>query len=86
MLPTTGELLIINVTRNDAQHTYRCRTHHQLTQEAVTSTNVGRIQLTEMRETVPPIMNEKQRQFTVRLDDTIVIPCIAYANPIPVYR
>lgn len=45
MLPT-GELLIINITRMDAQRTYRCRTHHQLTQEAVISANVGRIQLT----------------------------------------
>lgn len=45
MLPT-GELLVINVTRTDAQRSYRCRTHHQLTQEAVVSDNVGRIQLT----------------------------------------
>lgn len=45
MLPT-GELIIINITRTDAQRTYRCRTHHQLTQEAVVSGNVGRIQLT----------------------------------------
>lgn len=45
MLPT-GELLIINVTRTDAQRSYRCRTHHQLTQEAVVSDNIGRIQLT----------------------------------------
>lgn len=45
MLPS-GELLIINVTRNDVQRSYRCRTHHQLTQEAVISGNVGRIQLT----------------------------------------
>lgn len=45
MLPS-GELLILNVTRTDIQRSYRCRTHHQLTQEAVISGNVGRIQLT----------------------------------------
>lgn len=45
MLPT-GELLVINVTRTDAQRSYRCRTHHQLTQEAMVSDNIGRIQLT----------------------------------------
>lgn len=45
MLPT-GELLVINVTRTDAQRSYRCRTHHQLTQEAVVSDITGRIQLT----------------------------------------
>lgn len=45
MLPT-GELLVINVTRIDAQRSYRCRTHHRLTQEAVVSVNIGRIQIT----------------------------------------
>lgn len=45
MLPT-GELLIINVSHSDAQHTYRCRTYHQLTQEVIVSGNFGRIQLT----------------------------------------
>jgi len=45
MLPT-GELMIINITRSDAQMTYRCRTHHRLTQETVVSSNVGRLQLT----------------------------------------
>lgn len=45
MLPT-GELLIINITQSDVQHTYRCRTYHQLTQEVIVSGNFGRIQLT----------------------------------------
>lgn len=45
MLPT-GELIVINVTQNDAQKTFRCRTLHSLTQEVVISTSVGRIQLT----------------------------------------
>lgn len=44
MLPT-GELLIINISHSDAQHTYRCRTYHQLTQEVIVSGNIGRIQL-----------------------------------------
>lgn len=44
MLPT-GELLIINISHSDAQHTYRCRTYHQLTQEVIVSGNFGRIQL-----------------------------------------
>ncbi|KAL2729070.1 Down syndrome cell adhesion molecule-like protein Dscam2 isoform X1, partial [Vespula maculifrons] len=45
MLPS-GELMIINITRTDAQMTYRCRTHHRLTQETVVSSNAGRPQLT----------------------------------------
>lgn len=45
MLPT-GELMVLNVTRLDALRIYRCRTHHQLTQEAVVSSNAGKIQLT----------------------------------------
>lgn len=44
MLPS-GELLVTNVTRIDAQKSYRCRTHHLLTQEAIVSANAGRIQL-----------------------------------------
>lgn len=85
MLPT-GELLIINITRMDAQRTYRCRTYHSLTQEAVVSGNVGRIQIAEMREPVPPIMNEKTVQITVKLDEPVIIPCVAYANPRPQFR
>lgn len=44
MLPS-GELLIINISQSDSQATYRCRTHHRLTQETIVSNNVGRIQL-----------------------------------------
>ncbi|XP_068082151.1 cell adhesion molecule Dscam2 [Anabrus simplex] len=85
MLPS-GELMILNITRGDALRTYRCRTHHQLTQEAVVSSNVGRIQLTDIRGTVPPILNEKLVMLTARVDDTVVVPCVAYANPRPRYR
>lgn len=45
MLPN-GDLMIINITRSDAQMTYRCRTHHRLTQETLVSRNIGRVQLT----------------------------------------
>ncbi|XP_048510955.1 Down syndrome cell adhesion molecule-like protein Dscam2 isoform X2 [Athalia rosae] len=85
MLPT-GELMIINISRSDAQMTYRCRTHHRLTQEPVVSSNVGRIQLTEIRGSMPPILNEKLVYFSARLEDTVVIPCVAYANPRPENR
>ncbi|XP_011342293.1 Down syndrome cell adhesion molecule-like protein Dscam2 isoform X3 [Ooceraea biroi] len=85
MLPT-GELMIINITRSDAQMTYRCRTHHRLTQETVVSSNVGRVQLTEIRGSMPPIINEKLVYMSARLKDTVVIPCVAYANPTPVNR
>ncbi|XP_050319626.1 uncharacterized protein LOC126752696 isoform X2 [Bactrocera neohumeralis] len=44
---------------------------------------MGKIQLTEMRELVPPIMNEKATSVVARLGDPIVVPC---ANPKPVYR
>uniref|UniRef100_A0A1I8PU60 Ig-like domain-containing protein n=2 Tax=Stomoxys calcitrans TaxID=35570 RepID=A0A1I8PU60_STOCA len=85
MLPT-GELLVYNITRTDALKIYRCRTHHKLTQDSVVSSNVGKIQLTEMRELVPPIMNEKVVSITARMGDPVVVPCVAYANPKPVYR
>ncbi|XP_011684732.1 PREDICTED: Down syndrome cell adhesion molecule-like protein Dscam2 [Wasmannia auropunctata] len=85
MLPT-GELMIINITRGDAQMTYRCRTHHRLTQDTVVSSNVGRLQLTEIRGSMPPIINEKLVYMSARLKDTVVIPCVAYANPTPTNR
>ncbi|XP_070159734.1 cell adhesion molecule Dscam2 isoform X3 [Polyergus mexicanus] len=85
MLPS-GELMIINITRSDAQMTYRCRTHHRLTQETVVSSNVGRLQLTEIRGSMPPIINEKLVYTSARLKDTVVIPCVAHANPTPTNR
>ncbi|XP_032663875.1 Down syndrome cell adhesion molecule-like protein Dscam2 isoform X5 [Odontomachus brunneus] len=85
MLPT-GELMIINITRSDAQMTYRCRTHHRLTQETVVSSNVGRLQLTEIRTFMPPIISEKLVYMSARLKDTVVIPCVAYAHPTPTNR
>ncbi|XP_039967520.1 Down syndrome cell adhesion molecule-like protein Dscam2, partial [Bactrocera tryoni] len=75
MLPT-GELLVYNITRTDAHKVCRCRTHHKLTQDSVVSSNMGKIQLTEMRELVPPIMN-----VVARLGDPVVVPCVEYANP-----
>lgn len=42
----TGELLIYNITKKDAQKLYRCRTLHRLTQDAIISNNAGKIQLT----------------------------------------
>ncbi|XP_068157668.1 cell adhesion molecule Dscam1-like isoform X2 [Drosophila tropicalis] len=82
----SGELLVYNITRNDAKKIYRCRTHHKLTQDSVVSRNAGEIQLTEFRDRVPPIMNEKSSQFFTRLGDPVVVPCIAYANPKPTFR
>lgn len=41
---------------------------------------------TEMREPVPPIMNDKIIQLTSRVDEALVIPCVAYASPRPEYR
>lgn len=41
---------------------------------------------TEMREPVPPIMNDKIIQLTSRLDESLVIPCVAYASPRPTYH
>ncbi|XP_061927312.1 cell adhesion molecule Dscam2 isoform X12 [Apis cerana] len=83
---SSGELMILNITREDAERTYRCRTHHRLTQETVVSSNVGRLQLTEIRSTMPPMINEKVVYTSARLKDTVVIPCVAYGNPTPTNR
>ncbi|XP_044574410.1 Down syndrome cell adhesion molecule-like protein Dscam2 isoform X3 [Cotesia glomerata] len=85
MLPN-GDLMIINITRADAQMTYRCRTHHKLTEDTLVSPNVGRIQLAEIRGFTPPILNEKLHTMSARLEETVVIPCVAYANPPPTNR
>lgn len=39
-----------------------------------------------MREPVPPILNQKSIQMTTKLGETLIIPCVAYANPRPTYR
>ncbi|XP_065347787.1 cell adhesion molecule Dscam2-like isoform X4 [Cloeon dipterum] len=85
MLPS-GELLISDVSRADATKSYRCRTHHQLTLESVESLNSGRIQLTEIRGLVHPTLYDKLVTLTARVDDTVVVPCVALANPRPSYR
>ncbi|KAK6634651.1 hypothetical protein RUM43_012052 [Polyplax serrata] len=85
MLPT-GELILTNITRVDAQRKYRCRTHHRLTQEAAVSRNEGKIQLSDMKSSVPPIFNKKALSVTAKAGTTVVVPCIAYANPRPRYE
>ncbi|KAH8378332.1 hypothetical protein KR093_010752 [Drosophila rubida] len=39
----------------------------------------------EMRELVPPIMNDKTVTLTSRVGDPLVLACVAYANPKPTY-
>lgn len=39
-----------------------------------------------MREPVPPILNQKSIQMTTKLGETLIIPCVAYANPRSNYR
>lgn len=39
-----------------------------------------------MREAVPPILNDKFVHIVTKLDETIVVPCVAYASPPPIYR
>lgn len=74
MLPS-GELLVTNVSRIDAQKSYRCRTHHQLTQEAIVSANAGRIQLSG--ESVPGIFARGYiHRFTSNADEFL-----KYSNP-----
>ncbi|KPU79154.1 uncharacterized protein Dana_GF27026 [Drosophila ananassae] len=85
MLPT-GELLVYNITKHDVEKMYRCRTHHRLTQNTLVSKNAGKIQLTEIQELVPPIINEKILKLRIRIGDPLVVACDAYANPRPTYR
>lgn len=40
----------------------------------------------EIRGSMPPIINDKLVYMSARLKDTVVIPCVAYANPIPTNR
>ncbi|XP_026843877.1 Down syndrome cell adhesion molecule-like protein Dscam2 [Drosophila persimilis] len=42
--------------------------------------------MAEMRELVPPIMNEKTTKLMIRAGDPLVVACVAYANPKPTYR
>lgn len=42
--------------------------------------------LSGMREPVPPILNEKLIQMTTKIGESLIIPCVAYANPRASYR
>ncbi|KAK0089164.1 hypothetical protein PV325_008743 [Microctonus aethiopoides] len=42
--------------------------------------------IAEIRGSTPPILNEKLHTMSARLEDTVVIPCVAYANPPPTNR
>ncbi|PNF36143.1 hypothetical protein B7P43_G10971 [Cryptotermes secundus] len=39
-----------------------------------------------IRGPVPPVLNERLLMLTAKVDDTVVVPCVAYANPRPQYR
>lgn len=39
-----------------------------------------------MREPVPPILNDKLIQMTTKIGESLLIPCVAYANPRANYR
>ena len=41
---------------------------------------------TDIRGPVPPVLNERLLILTAKVDDTVVVPCVAYANPRPHYR
>jgi hypothetical protein len=41
---------------------------------------------TDIRGPVPPVLNERMLAVTAKVDDTVVVPCVAYANPRPHYR
>ncbi|PSN46727.1 Down syndrome cell adhesion molecule-like protein Dscam2, partial [Blattella germanica] len=40
----------------------------------------------DIRDSVPPVLNERLLILTAKLGETVVIPCVAYANPRPHYR
>lgn len=39
-----------------------------------------------MHEAVPPILNQEMVDITTKSEETIIIPCVAYASPSPKYR
>jgi Immunoglobulin I-set domain len=85
MLPT-GELIIVNVSHSDADKLYKCRTYHKLLNELSISMNSGKIHLTDSRELVPPIMDRKILKVSAKTSESLLIPCISYANPNPSYQ
>jgi len=44
------------------------------------------LSVADIRGLVHPILYEKTVVVIARVDDTVVVPCVAYANPRPSYR
>lgn len=88
MLPN-GELLITNLTWQDASKEYRCITRNKLTEQKVISSNAGRIILADIQnqnDLIEPIMNEQLLNVRAKINELIIIPCVAYGYPKPIYR
>lgn len=44
------------------------------------------ISVSEARGAMPPMLSDKLVYISARVEETIVIPCVAYANPRPTNR
>nr|XP_045594049.1 Down syndrome cell adhesion molecule-like protein Dscam2 isoform X1 [Procambarus clarkii] len=87
MVGWTGDLLVREVTREDAFTAFTCRVRDQLGGgRELTSRSPAKITVQESGEMTRPVIQEKRRSITVPEGGTLVLPCVAAATPTPTVR
>ncbi|XP_054712901.1 cell adhesion molecule Dscam2-like [Uloborus diversus] len=83
---STGELLLHKIVDSDGRSNFKCRARHRLTGELAVSPTVGRVIVTEPHSPMGPRITFSQSQVRAEEGSYVRIPCVATAQPAPVYR
>ncbi|XP_071519102.1 LOW QUALITY PROTEIN: cell adhesion molecule Dscam2-like [Panulirus ornatus] len=87
MVGWTGDLLVREVTREDAFTAFTCRVRDQLGGgRELTSRSPAKITVQEPGEMTRPVIQDKRRSVTVPEGGTVVLPCVAAGTPTPTVR
>ncbi|XP_022258137.1 Down syndrome cell adhesion molecule-like protein Dscam2, partial [Limulus polyphemus] len=81
LLPS-GELLVKDVQRKDAYHSYRCQTRNRLTGFIVESSSAKLI-VTESHNVVPAKIIHRETHVRTPRGRKVLLPCVAQGYPIP---
>ncbi|XP_063882772.1 cell adhesion molecule Dscam2-like [Scylla paramamosain] len=87
MVGWTGDLLVTEVTREDAFTAFSCRVRDQLGGgRELSSRTPAKITVQEPGEMTRPVIQNKLHAVTVPMGGTIVLPCVATGTPTPSVR
>ncbi|XP_050715582.1 cell adhesion molecule Dscam2-like isoform X3 [Eriocheir sinensis] len=87
MVGWTGDLLVTEVSREDAFTAFSCRVRDQLGGgRELTSRSPAKITVQEPGDVTRPVIQDKRHSVTVPMGGTIVLPCVATGTPTPSVR